>query len=83
MSEKGSGGRASVARYNAALFALLRLQGYFAAHAGITLPNASSVGLHEAFGFRPIGVSRRNVERTNESHRSRAVARRLRVTRPR
>jgi L-amino acid N-acyltransferase YncA len=40
------------------LFALLRLQGFCAAHAGITLPNAASVGLHEALGFRPVGVYR-------------------------
>jgi len=40
----------------ASLFALLRLQGFRAAHAGITLPNAASVGLHESLGFRPIGV---------------------------
>jgi phosphinothricin acetyltransferase len=39
-----------------ALFALLRLQGFYVAHAGITLPNAASVGLHEALGFRPVGV---------------------------
>ncbi len=39
-----------------ALFSLLRLQGFFAAHAGITLPNPGSVGLHEALGFRSIGV---------------------------
>jgi len=38
------------------LFALLRLQGFYVAHAGITLPNAASVGLHEALGFRPVGV---------------------------
>jgi L-amino acid N-acyltransferase YncA len=38
------------------LFALLRLQGFCAAHAGITLPNPASVGLHEALGFRPIGI---------------------------
>jgi phosphinothricin acetyltransferase len=38
------------------LFALLRLQGFYAAHAGITLPNAASVGLHESLGFRPVGV---------------------------
>jgi phosphinothricin acetyltransferase len=38
------------------LFDLLRLQGFHAAHAGITLPNAASVGLHESLGFRPIGV---------------------------
>jgi L-amino acid N-acyltransferase YncA len=38
------------------LFALLRLQGFCAAHAGITLPNAGSVGLHEAMGFRRVAV---------------------------
>ena len=38
------------------LFALLRQQGYFRALAGITLPNEGSVGLHEAMGFKPIGV---------------------------
>jgi L-amino acid N-acyltransferase YncA len=38
------------------LFALLRLQGFYVAHAGITLPNPASVGLHEALGFLPIGV---------------------------
>src|SRR3954462_13920439 len=38
------------------LFQLLRLQGFYVAHAGITLPNAASVGLHESFGFRPVGV---------------------------
>ena len=32
-------------------FPLLRLQGFYAAHAGITLPNEPSVGLHEALGF--------------------------------
>jgi L-amino acid N-acyltransferase YncA len=40
------------------LFALLRLQGFYAAHAGITLPNPASVGLHEALGFVPVGVYR-------------------------
>src|SRR4029453_19163004 len=29
-----------------ALFPLLRLQGFYAAHAGVTLPNPASVGLH-------------------------------------
>ncbi len=38
------------------LFALLRLQGLYNAYAGITLPNAASVGVHEAVGFRPVGV---------------------------
>jgi phosphinothricin acetyltransferase len=39
-----------------ALFAILRRQGFFAAHAGITLPNPASVALHESVGFRPIGI---------------------------
>ena len=38
------------------LFALLRALGYANAYAGITLPNPASVGLHEALGFRPVGV---------------------------
>lgn len=38
------------------LIELLRLQGYYTAYAGITLPNPASVGLHEALGFRPVGV---------------------------
>lgn len=41
------------------LFARLKRQNIYAAHAGITLPNAGSVGLHEAMGFRPIGVYER------------------------
>ena len=40
------------------LLALLSAQGYRQAMAGITLPNAASVGLHEAMGFRPVGVYR-------------------------
>ncbi|HJT98923.1 MAG TPA: arsinothricin resistance N-acetyltransferase ArsN1 family B [Rhodanobacteraceae bacterium] len=40
------------------LFAILREQGYVNAFAGISLPNAGSVGLHEAMGFRLIGVHR-------------------------
>jgi len=43
----------------AALFAVLRAQGYRRAFAGITLPNRASAGFHEAMGFRPIGVFRR------------------------
>lgn len=38
------------------LFAALRLLGYCNAYAGITLPNPASVGLHEALGFRSVGV---------------------------
>ena len=32
----------------------LRAAGLVTAHAGITLPNAASVGLHEAFGFTKV-----------------------------
>ena len=38
------------------LFAILREQGFYCANAGIALPNPASVGLHEAFGFEPIGI---------------------------
>jgi phosphinothricin acetyltransferase len=38
------------------LFRILALQGYCNVYAGITLPNPASVGLHEAMGFRPVGV---------------------------
>ena len=38
------------------LFAILKAQGFYNAYAGITLPNAASVGLHEAVGFTAVGV---------------------------
>jgi phosphinothricin acetyltransferase len=41
------------------LLACLRLQGFRLAIGGITLPNAASVALHEAMGFRAAGVHRR------------------------
>ena len=41
-----------------ALFDLLRRQGYVNAYAGITLPNPSSVRLHESLGFVDVGVFR-------------------------
>jgi phosphinothricin acetyltransferase len=41
-----------------ALLALLAAQGYVNAYAGIALPNAASVGVHEAVGFQPLGVYR-------------------------
>jgi phosphinothricin acetyltransferase len=53
-ARRGGVGRALYA----ALLALLRLQGFTRAYAGITLPNAGSVGLHEAVGFRPLAVYR-------------------------
>jgi len=38
------------------LIAILKRQGFHAAFAGIALPNEPSVGLHEAAGFRPVGI---------------------------
>ncbi len=49
--------RTGVARtLYAQLFTRLRAQGFYVAHAGITLPNDPSIGLHESLGFTPIGV---------------------------
>lgn len=41
------------------LFAVLTLQEFRNAYAGITLPNPASVGFHEALGFSPVGVYHR------------------------
>jgi phosphinothricin acetyltransferase len=41
------------------LLAVLPLQRYYNAYAGITLPNPGSVGLHESMGFEPVGVYQR------------------------
>jgi phosphinothricin acetyltransferase len=41
----------------AALLPLLA-ERYHAAFAGIALPNAASIGLHEAMGFTPLGIYR-------------------------
>ncbi len=41
------------------LFAVLVLQGYRNAYAGIALPNPASEGLHLAVGFVPVGVYHR------------------------
>lgn len=38
------------------LFKILRLQGFYNAYAGITLPNEASVGLHESLGFKHLGT---------------------------
>jgi len=40
------------------LFAILRLQGFRNALAGVTLPNPGSVALHEGMGFEPVGTYR-------------------------
>jgi phosphinothricin acetyltransferase len=54
-SEQGRGtGRALYAE----LLDVVRSLGYVHAYAGITLPNAASVGLHESMGFTAIGVFR-------------------------
>lgn len=39
-----------------ALLPTLKAQGFRSAFAGIALPNAGSVALHEAVGFKPLGV---------------------------
>ena len=41
------------------LLAILVAQGFYNAFAGIALPNAASVELHESLGFEPIGMYRR------------------------
>jgi phosphinothricin acetyltransferase len=41
-----------------ALLPALAERGFHAAYAGIALPNAASVGLHEAMGFASVGVYR-------------------------
>jgi phosphinothricin acetyltransferase len=40
------------------MFELLRLQRFALVCAGVTLPNEGSLALHEAMGFRPVGVYR-------------------------
>ncbi|MFO0552540.1 MAG: arsinothricin resistance N-acetyltransferase ArsN1 family B [Polyangiaceae bacterium] len=64
-SKRGHGiGRALYA----ALLPDLAARGYARAIAGITLPNAASVALHEAMGFEPAGVFRRvGYKRVSES----------------
>ena len=47
-------GRALYAR----LIDMLRRQGFHSLYGGITLPNAKSVGLHEAMGFTHVGIYR-------------------------
>ena len=42
----------------AELLPLLAARGFHAAFAGIALPNAGSIGLHEAMGFTPVGIYR-------------------------
>lgn len=46
-------------RLYTSLFAILALQGYQNAYAGIALPNPASEGLHQAAGFSRLGVYHR------------------------
>jgi phosphinothricin acetyltransferase len=56
---RGDTRRPGVARaLYTSLFAALVVQGFRNAYAGVTLPNAASVGLHTAMGFAPVGVYR-------------------------
>ncbi len=57
VTESAQRSGAGRALYSALLSALSDL-GYHAAFAGITLPNAASVGFHEAMGFAPVGIFR-------------------------
>jgi L-amino acid N-acyltransferase YncA len=50
------------------LFQLLRIQGYFRAYAGITLPNPASIRLHQRLGFEPVGVYKRVGFKANAWH---------------
>ena len=50
------------------LFAILAAQGFVNAYAGITLPNARSVALHEALGFLPLAVYRGIGFKTGQWH---------------
>ncbi len=51
-------GRGVGRRLYTALFTVLRAQSYVNAYAGIALPNEASVGLHEAMGFKRLGIYR-------------------------
>ena len=53
--QRRGGGRALYT----ALFSRLAARGFRTAVAGMTLPNETSVGLHRAMGFEPIGTYRR------------------------
>ncbi|MEL6270247.1 MAG: arsinothricin resistance N-acetyltransferase ArsN1 family B [Chloroflexota bacterium] len=49
-------GRGAGKKLYVVLLELLRLQGYYTAFGGITLPNPASVRLHEAVGFEYLGT---------------------------
>jgi L-amino acid N-acyltransferase YncA len=53
---EGARGRRIGTRLYGSLFDELRHLGYVSAYAGVTLPNAASVALHESMGFAAIGT---------------------------
>lgn len=55
VADTARGQRLGKALYEA-LLADLTARDYHAAFAGITLPNAASVALHESVGFTPVGI---------------------------
>ncbi len=55
-------------RLYAPLLEIVRALGYYTACAGIALPNAASVALHEAMGFVPVGVFRNVGYKLGEWH---------------
>ena len=55
---EGARRRGAARALYAQLFEILIAQKFHAAYAGIVLPNAASVGLHEAMGFKAVGVYR-------------------------
>jgi L-amino acid N-acyltransferase YncA len=54
--DERSRGRGIARALYTSLFALLRLQGFYNAYAGVTLPNPASVRLHEAMGMQHLGI---------------------------
>ena len=60
------------------LFDDLAAKGYCNAFAGITLPNAASVGLHTAVGFESVGMFRRIGWKFNQWHDVAWMQRKLR-----
>jgi L-amino acid N-acyltransferase YncA len=55
---EGARGRGIGRALYSVLLPEVRALGYVSVYAGIALPNAASVGLHESFGFVPVGVYR-------------------------
>jgi phosphinothricin acetyltransferase len=57
LAEQARGRRLGTRLYTE-LMGLLRQQGFRNAFAGIALPNAASIALHESLGFRHLGTYR-------------------------